>query len=85
MSMKTVLIINKDLPRKKIIRDIAKEAKKICGYNRDNILKRCMLGIIDFKDDKFYGMLRKIIKQELPVVQEIMIMKNDKFEKYVNL
>jgi hypothetical protein len=83
--MKTVMIINKDLPRKEIIKDIAKEAKEICGYNRDNVLKRCMLGIIDFKEDKFYGMLRKIIKQELPSIQEIMIMKNDTFEKYMNL
>ena len=82
--MKTCLVINKDLPRK-IIEDIAKEAKKNCRYDRDNVLKRCMLGIIKFKEDKFYGMLRKIVKQELPIVQEIMIMKNDTFEKYLNM
>lgn len=82
MKMKTCLVINKDLPRKEIIKDIAKEAKEI-GYNRDNILKRCMLGIIDFKEDKFYGMLKKIVKQELPSIQEIMVMKNETFEKYM--
>ena len=69
--MKTVLIINKDLPRKEIIRDIAKEAREI-GYNRDNVLRRCLMGIMDYRDENFYSMVRKIIKQELPIVKEII-------------
>ncbi len=82
--MKTVLIINKDLPRKEIIRDIAKEAREI-GYNRDNVLRRCLMGIMDYRDENFYSMVRKIIKQELPIVKEIMIMKNETFEKYIEM
>ena len=82
--MRKILIIDKEKPRQEIISDIAKEAKSI-GYNRDNVLKRCLMGILDFKEEKFYGMLRKIVKQELPSIHEIMIMKTDKFEKYMNM
>ena len=82
MSMK-ILIIDKSKPRQEIIRDITNQAREVLNYNRDDVLKRCMLGIIDFKEDKFYGMLRKIVKQELPNIQEIMVMKNETFEKYM--
>ncbi len=83
MSMKKILIIDKEKSRKEIIRDITKDARKVLNYNRDDVLKRCLMGILDFKEDKFYGMLKKIISQELPEIQEIMIMNTENFEQYL--
>ena len=83
MIMKKILIIDKEKSRKEIIRDITKDARKVLNYNRDDVLKRYLMGILDFKEDKFYGMLKKIIKHELPEIQEIMIMNTEKFETYL--
>ncbi len=85
IGMKKILIIDKSKPRKEIIRDIVKDAKEVLNYNRDNVLKRSLNGTLNFKEQEFYGILRRIIKQELPSIQEIMIMKNETFEKYLNM
>lgn len=82
MVMRKILIINKEKSRKEIIYDVVSEAKEH-GYKRDNVLKRCLMGIINHTEIDFNRILRKIISQELPEIEEIMIMNAEKFERYL--
>ncbi len=81
--MRKILIIDKEKPRKDIIRDIVKDAKEVLNYNRDNVLKRCLMGIKNHTEIDFNRILRKIISQELPGIDEIRIMNTEKFETYL--
>lgn len=84
MIMKTVLIIDKTKPRQKIIEDITKEAK-LNGYKKDTIYRR-LKGVKTLaNNEQFYFMVRKIVKSELNKIDEIMVMKTETFEKYMNM
>lgn len=80
--MKKILIVNKEKPRKAIISDIVKEAREALNYNRD-VLKRSLKGLLYFSESDFYRILRKIIRNELPEVDEVRIMNTDKFKQYL--
>ena len=84
ISMKKILIVNQEKPRKEIISDIVKDAKAILNYNRD-VLKRRLKGLLYFSESDFYRILRRIIKNELPEIREIIICKTDRFEKYIEM
>lgn len=82
--MKTCLVINKEKTREEIIYDIVGEAKKH-GYVKNTMFRR-LKGIKDLEnEEQFYFMVRKIVKSKLPLIDEIMIMKNDRFEKYLEM
>ena len=81
---KTVIIIDKEKSRQKIIEDIQSEAKTNCNYNQDTMYRR-MRGIKDLEENQFYFMVRKILKSEVPEVRECIFCKTDRFEKYIEM
>ncbi len=84
MKMKTVMVVNKDKPRNEIIYDIVSEAK-LNGYKKDTMARR-LKGIKTLEnEEQFYFMVRKIVKDELPEIREIIFCKTDRFEKYIEM
>lgn len=82
IDMRKILIIDKSKSRKEIIYDVVQEAKSI-GYEKDTMLRR-LNGIKNLEnEEQFYFMVRKIVKSELPEIDEIRIMKTEKFETYL--
>lgn len=82
IGMKKILIVNKEKPRKEIIRDITSQAIEVLNYNRD-VLKRRLKGLLYFSESDFFRILQKIIRNELPEIKEVRIMNTDKFETYL--
>ena len=82
MSMKKILIVNKEKPRNEIIRDITKEAREI-EYKKDNLARR-LKGCRFVQEQQFFFMLKKICLEELkPMIKDVLICDKDKFEEYL--
>ena len=82
--MKKILIIDKSKSQQEIIRNITQQAREVLNYKKD-VLYRCLMGIKNHTEIDFNRILHKIISQELPEIQEIIICKTDRFEKYIEV